>query len=640
MDGERRRAVARSLALLALAAPAVPRALPAQLPTAPSPVARGYEAIERLRLATADSFFHVAATVPSPEIRRGGLEGAALVAWRYRNDPASAERLLARASGAGFDSATTIAALARLRDAERDWASATRLALDAAQRLTTTGRMEAARRSLRLAVTAGVEPILVERVDGQSVDPARRPSRDTLALAVSRLAAVVHAAPGRADDSYALLLGALAIDDGRTALDAWSSYFDIGLAARPAVLVAARRTLSEVLPTWNGARASEAARRRLVDALADSRLYVAAALVARAPGAPRPQGRVSDIVVYAAFCRALTVAANDYYRRTLLGRATPPELTRSYNRLTSALWPKLTWPGTPPPYFPAGADQELGRRFAALPHFGRSAGYFDLHYGHRLAEQRRTVEQYGHRATIHHVVIDGIASDGLQSWAWDTRGQHAGWQSGDAIIQVRPALAENPIALWEIVADSATIASTELQLAVDSVADLARVSGRQIAYVPGTAFRLMRDGARALLDSLRGAGLTGDTLRATFVQLADDAIRDASIFAHEGRHAIDRSLGITDAAELEYRAKLSEIAFAPRPKLVLGGIVHASIGDATPHGRANVRVLRGVVAWMVANRQAIAGLDTTRALLPQLPLLTDAQLRAAFRSLDPLAAGR
>lgn len=640
MDGERARAAAGSFALIALAALLGARALPAQAPIAPSPLARGYEALERLRLGAADSLFHVAAADSSPDIRRGGLEGAALVAWRYRDDDASAERLLQRALAEGDDSGATLAALARVRNAERNWASATRLALDAAGRLAATGRRDGARRALRLAVTAGVEPMLVERIDGGVVDPGRRPSRDTLALAVSRLAAVVHAAPGRADDSYALLLGALAVDDGPTALDAWVAYFDIGLTTRPASLVAAQRTLADVLPTWNGARASEAARRRLVDALADSRLYIAAALVARAPGAPRPRGRASDIVVYAAFCRALTVAANDYYRRTLLGRATPPELTRLYTRLTSALWPKLSWPGAPPRYFPAGADQELARRFAAFPHFGRSAGYFDLHYGHRLAEQRRTVVQYGHRATVHHVVIDGMASDGFQSWVWDSRGLHAGWQSGDAIVQVRPALAENPIALWEIVADSAAIVSTSAQLAIDSVADLARVTGRQIAYVPGTAFRLMRDGARALLDSLRGAGLTGDTLRGAFVQLADDAIREASIFAHEGRHAIDRALGITDAAELEYRAKLSEIAFAPRPKLVLGGIVHASIGDPTPHGRANVRVLRGVVAWMVSHRQAIAGLDTSRALLPQLPLLSDAQLRTAFRSLDPLAAGR
>jgi hypothetical protein len=36
-------------------------------------------------------------------------------------------------------------------------------------------------------------------------------------------------------------------------------------------------------------------------------------------------------------------------------------------------------------------------------------------------------------------------------------------------------------------------------------------------------------------------------------------------------------------------------------------------------------------------RGEIAGLDRAAPLLPQLPLLTDAQLRAAFGSLDPFA---
>ena len=603
-------------------------------------MSRGYEALERQRLATADSLFRVAAASEIPDLRRAGLEGAALVAWRYRHDFATADRLLQRAAAEGVDSGATLAALARLRAATGDYASATRLALDGATRLAAAQHAAPARRALQLAATAAVEPILVARVDGDAVDPSRAPSRDTLGLAVERLAAVVHAAPGRADDSYALLLAALAVDDGLTALEAWRAYFDIGLTPRPAAIATADRTLADVLPTWNGARASALARRRVVDALADSRLYVAAALVARGRGAPTPAGRDADVVAYAAFCRALGRAADDYYRETLLGRARPEDLSRAYVRLTRALWPRLSWPGTPPRYFPAGADRELARRFGAMPHFGRSAGYFDLHYGHVISDRTQTVVQYGHRATVHHVVLDGMASDGFQSWAWDTRGYHAGWQSGDAIVQVRPALTENPSAMWDVVADSTTVAVTAAQLAVDSAADWTRVAVHPIAYVPGTAFRLMRDGARALLDSLRGAGLTGDSLRDAFIHEADADIREASIFSHEGRHAIDRALGITDDVELEYRAKLSEIAFAPRPKLVLGGIVHASIGDATPHGRANARVLRGVIDWMASHRQAIPGLDPSRPLLPQLPLLSDAQLRAAFRSLDPLARAR
>jgi hypothetical protein len=40
---------------------------------------------------------------------------------------------------------------------------------------------------------------------------------------------------------------------------------------------------------------------------------------------------------------------------------------------------------------------------------------------------------------------------------------------------------------------------------------------------------------------------------------------------------------------------------------------------------------------MTSQAGEIAGLDRAAPLLPQLPLLTDAQLRAAFSSLDPFA---
>jgi hypothetical protein len=96
-------------------------------------------------------------------------------------------------------------------------------------------------------------------------------------------------------------------------------------------------------------------------------------------------------------------------------------------------------------------------------------------------------------------------------------------------------------------------------------------------------------------------------------------------------------LGRFNAEEQEYRAKLSQVVFAPRPRLALHGTMSATVGDRTPHGRANERVLRGILAWMQAHAGEIAGLDPAAPLLPQLPRLSDAQLREAFSSLDPLA---
>jgi hypothetical protein len=157
----------------------------------------------------------------------------------------------------------------------------------------------------------------------------------------------------------------------------------------------------------------------------------------------------------------------------------------------------------------------------------------------------------------------------------------------------------------------------------------------------------------ALLDSLRRAGLSGDPLRERFVRQLSDETQEYSIFQHEGRHAIDQGISnghcgliclvkgmLTPSAKLEFTAKLAQVEFGPRPELGLGGIIAPSIGDQTPHGMADAQVLRGVLDWMSAHESEIAHLDRAEPLLPQLPLLTGDQLRAAFRSLDPLAPAK
>lgn len=262
-----------------------------------------------------------------------------------------------------------------------------------------------------------------------------------------------------------------------------------------------------------------------------------------------------------------------------------------------------------------------------------------MHYGHRVVDERRTVRQYGQDAAVRFVSLDAVASNGFQSWAWDGRAGHGGWQNETGIVQVRPRYVEEPRQAWLALTDTAQARRNAARLAADSAADVDRARTAPVAFFPGARGRMVRDARRALLDSLRAAGLAGTELEAAFQRAHGQAVQESSIFAHEGRHAIDSALGRFDTEELEYRAKLSEVAFAPRPRLALSGIMSADLGGRTPHGRANERALRGVLAWMRAHAGEIAGLDPAAPLLPQMPLLTDAQLRAAFAVQDPLAGG-
>ena len=136
------------------------------------------------------------------------------------------------------------------------------------------------------------------------------------------------------------------------------------------------------------------------------------------------------------------------------------------------------------------------------------------------------------------------------------------------------------------------------------------------------------------------AGPGGD-LRRAFLAEYWRASFQQSIFLHEGRHALDRTLvrGLARFFDdgLEYRAKLSELALADYPRLALSQINSNSMGSDSDHARANRKVLQGYVDWIRGHPGEIAGFDPGRPPLAQIDRLSDSQLRAVARSLDPVA---
>jgi hypothetical protein len=629
-------------ALVSLAGPAAPgRADDA--PEVPSPELREAER------ASHDGRFKDARTllgsiVTSTSARARDRDAAALelarIAWRIDGRPDAARDDLEKIARGAIRKVPPLLLLSRMERALGRYGPAR----TAARRALAAAGMESERRDATLALASALvgEEVEAARLGRSAAyrDAGRRRLTEALAL----VAPLVRDEPGLLEPSRTALDAALLLDDGPAALVAWSSYYLGAGAADSTLLAGPRAVLSGALPAWKGPAASRTDRETVVEALAGSRFFTEAVILSKDPRTPRPARvdrlpRVRDLVLYEAFIRGVREATDLYYRDVARETSDPGAWKVTMKRRAERLWRNLSWPSGRPPFdervLEHSDDTELGARFGTAGGAGTTGGREDLHMGHRVVDEKRIVDQYGRRAEIRFMALDAIVSNGYETWMWDGQGAHGGWGGAGFVVQVRPAYADGGPWRWHELTDPARRA----KMTEETERDRERASRDAYAYLPGLSRRLLDQGLRRILEEEKARGLSDGALRSAFMAETDRAVIASSIFAHEGRHAIDSQFeDVKDLATREYRAKLSEVAFAPAPRLAFGGILTDGIGNPTPHGQANLKLVKGLVDWMDAHRGEIAGFDAGAPTLPQLDKLTDEQLRAAARSLDPMAA--
>lgn len=571
-----------------------------------------------------------------PEDRAEVQRQLAVLDWKYELRDEAARDRLNRATE-GPEAAKAWLALARLEMARERHAEA-RTAAEEAERV--AKRKETRRKARLVRARAAISRAGASRRQGAS--GLSKELREAYMLALEN----VQAEPGLLDPAKLLLRSSILLADGQSALLAWHSYYHVTGDTPPQELpngvAEAGAALRGLLPRLGTPALTTDEHIELVDLLRRTHFHEAAAWLALDPAldpAAAKDPRCRDAVAYANFVRDLRESVNEHYRELAIRRVNRRSTGRLNREVVSATR-KLYRAVEPGKQLPSGSEERwswLLERFGTLGSLGFTAGFYDLHMGHVVIDQTRPVTQYDQTADFRFVALDHIISNGFQSWAWETGAAHGGWAEVDTMIQVRPAYTDGAINAWRQLHDEEAYAEFLEEIERETARDDERATENPVAFLPGLRSRLQLQAAEALKARLRESGLTEDELRLGFIQEATRSVIEHSIFAHEGRHAIDKRLGIEGTPTLEYRAKLSQMAFAEHPRLAIGSILSPNIGNKSPHGQANERALRGVLKWMKKHADEIEELDLDRPLLPQLDRLTDDQLRACFRSMDPLA---
>lgn len=281
---------------------------------------------------------------------------------------------------------------------------------------------------------------------------------------------------------------------------------------------------------------------------------------------------------------------------------------------------------------------ELRELWGLVGTTGTSNGVSGLHLGHVSEDRAEFVSQGGRKGEVQFVALDNMIANGFSGWLGDGAFGPGGWAADGRIIQVRTRYVKAAFDMAAIAESGVARDRFVNRMRERTQGDAALAKGGNIVFLPGLSDRLRLQAVDALAAELRSAS-EGDGIARRFAAVWYERNFQSSIVLHEGRHALDQAKYQDDAelsdAELEFRAKMSEMSFSTSPRIALVSIYGRLLGGTTGHGIANARILRELTHWMSAHAREIEGFDPAPEPLPQVDRLTEDQIRAFARLYDP-----
>jgi hypothetical protein len=469
-----------------------------------------------------------------------------------------------------------------------------------------------------------------------------------LLLASKELKLILAAQPGRPASAELLIGISLLLKNGPDVFYAWKSYFFITDNSQ---INRAQQTsynsLNAILPVWNKRDLSKSERENLVQAIAASQFYDYAELLVETKlfgtSGLTEKPEIKRILQFEKYIRAVQQMDDIYYPRIASGlKNYDSSYEISMEQVARKLWVTMDPRNTEVNYNEDEFFNQIEKKYGAEGYMGTTVGYFSMLLGLVVHDELKEINQYGLKATFRYIAISRLISKDFTSWYGATN--VGGWGTDSCIYQVRDAYLQEPFARLGWVTDSMAHGQIIKQIAEARKIDFITCRLDKYAEPSFLSLSIKLNASQELFDSLRKTGLSSNALYLAFISETLRLNVESTVFAHEGRHAIDQryfknEFDSMTQDERELRAKYSEIIFSSKPKLALtGSILGGDLDSNTIHGKANYRLRKIIADWMQLHSNEIGGLDNSIPLLMQLELLSDQQLREICISADPLSS--
>lgn len=475
-------------------------------------------------------------------------------------------------------------------------------------------------------------------------------NRQNLQKASTLINQILEKQPGNSDASELLIGIGLFLKDGPTIIKAWKSYYlisdekAINQAIQPGFVL-----LKPVLIKWHGQQLSATEMKQLAIGLADSKFFDYAGWVAntirkQSPSVYSGSKSLQDIVAYADYIKGMEGVNSYIYPLVARGKKNyDNEYDSLMDKQGKVFWNKASFINKGQKFDPDTLYNILNRKYGMEGYYGTTVNYYGMLMGHIIHKELKQINQYGYSTKFTYISVDRLISRDFTSWYGTTN--VGGWGDSTTIIQVRKAYMTEPFLLLSLMTDTIARKAALADIEKQKQLDFERCKNNPYTEPKFLSPYIKFNEASKIYQHLLASGLKGTELNIAFVDEIFKLTIASTVFAHEGRHAIDqlyfpKEFKTMSDDERELRAKFSEVIFSLNPKMAFtGSILGSDLDENTNHGKANQRFRKIIVDWMSTHQDEIKALDTNVPLLMQFDLLTDAQLIAICKSADPFAKG-
>ena len=429
-----------------------------------------------------------------------------------------------------------------------------------------------------------------------------------------------------------VLLGiSLMLEDGETAMTSWLTYnrfSDVNSAYdyfKPTA-----KQLSTIFNMWKRGALDKASQVALIEALGASRFYNYAHVVSKMFNI-----NDSETAAYANYMQDIKQLVNEYYRLVSINKGESQDFMNALESKNEVFYSKIS--GANVAFDLSTFRERIREKFGSVFLISSSSAsrQVGLVYGHIVNERVRTIKQYNHKADFTFTELDMMVSNGYPSWFWEDRGA-GGYALSGGFLRIKPLFKFLAIDAWERVTDSIKRSKIEENINTNLYNSDFNTDIKVLKATLSKKIEL--DALDELYDQLKRKGFNGLDLQLKFIEHYELLRDNATMFAHEGRHSIDRVvLGSDYRAQgskiIEYRGRLSQIAFSDAPKLELANMLNGV--SSTPTGQSNQMIIDVIENWIKENSKLIKGYNAKQLPLANLYKLTDAQIISCIQNVDP-----